>query len=135
MTFDASLYALLTANAGLTAAVATRIYPGIGAQDGAKPYVVFSVEDVTPQRDLAGNFMGLTRARVTVASFSTSDTDAKATADLVTAALDGFRGLMAGAGSKTLLQCESTGQTNATGEDDEDAGLFRFSESFSVMYR
>lgn len=49
-----AIYTILTENAGVSAAVGTRVYPQVAAQGAAFPFVVYVLQDNTPSDTKSG---------------------------------------------------------------------------------
>lgn len=81
------VFALLSADAGVAALVAKRIYPQIAPQPLTKPYVVYAVVSDEPLNSLQGDTSGLGSARVQIDCYATSYRDVQAVADAVDAVL------------------------------------------------
>ena len=94
MSIEAGLFAHLSAAAGVTALVGTRIYPNFqAAADTAKPYVTMQRVGQTPVNDLDGED-ALQNPRVQIDCWGTTALSARAVADAVRAALVGQHAAM-----------------------------------------
>lgn len=104
-TIEEGLYAKLAATAGVTSLVSTRIYPDATAQviNPATPYVSYSRVDGMPHHTMAAP-AGLRFARMQYMAHADTFAAAKAIAEAVLAALDGFAGT---AGTVTVGACLS----------------------------
>ena len=89
--------ALLTADAGVTALVGTKVWGGIAAQDIATPFVVFRKVSASRDEgmDPAGG-SGLVRAQIEVTCVAAEYEDLKALGEAVRVALAYERGTVAG---------------------------------------
>lgn len=103
MTLEEALYTHLSGYAGLTALVSTRIYPDEMPQGCAKPAVVYQRID-TPREYTHDGPAHLAHPRFQFTAWAlpsataSGSTTAKAVADQIRAALDGYTGTMGGAG-------------------------------------
>jgi hypothetical protein len=93
MTVEEGLYAYLSTFAGLTALVADRVYPQKKPQGNSFPQVSFFLVSEPRDHTLMGA-TGLPTARVQLDCWGLIYPDAKAVAEQVRLALDGYRGLM-----------------------------------------
>jgi hypothetical protein len=101
MKIEEALYAHLTANAGVLALVSTRVYPLVIPQDIALPAIAY--QRISGPRELAHDGpTGMARARIQITCQAATYTAAKAVAEAVRLALDGFRGPVA-ANSEVLV--------------------------------
>ncbi len=95
MTIESALYDRLAAAAGLTALVSTRIYPLQAPQGETAPYVVWQRIGGRRIGHLAGA-SGVALATFQVACYATTFLAARAVADQVRYALNGFNGTQTG---------------------------------------
>lgn len=95
MTPEEGLFAFLTADAGVSALVATRVYPNVAAQDASLPYIVYQ-RISTPRVGSHSGPSGLAHPRFQLTCADDSYSGAKALADSVRSALDGYIGMMGG---------------------------------------
>jgi hypothetical protein len=82
-----AIYAALTANAGLTALVGTRIYPDYGIQKPTLPYVVYTVLQTNPSPTKDGASK-LDTIRVQIDTWSDSFETAQTVSEQVRAVLE-----------------------------------------------
>jgi len=87
MSFQSDLYSAITAHAGLTALIGTRLYPNDAAQNATLPYIVY-YEFATPREQLMSCDIGISKPRIQYSVYGESYADALAVADALRAALD-----------------------------------------------
>lgn len=92
MTPGERVYALLSANAGVSAIVSTRIYPLIAPQTAAFPRVVYSSPSGQRAETLTGH--SASRVRMQIDAYATTYLGAQALADAIDAAFDTTAGLL-----------------------------------------
>ena len=102
MNLPASLYARLTAHAGLAALVGTRIYPYALPQTPTLPAITYQLTSEPTEHHQGEASSIIERANVRVQCWSVSWDGAFALAAQADAALDGFSGLLGGA---TGIRC------------------------------
>lgn len=88
---EKAVYAILSANAGVTALISTRIYPTVIPQDVALPAVAYQRISTRPLHT-QGNPATIARIRVQTTALATTYAQAKSVAAAVKAALNGYRG-------------------------------------------
>jgi len=106
MSAETQLYAALSAYAGLSALVSTRIYPDVLPERAAYPAVVFSRERTVPIRSISNHYFGADVAMQIgcwAASRSAADAVAVAVAAALTAAGLAEQGRTAGYDPETDL--------------------------------
>lgn len=111
MLIEEALYAKLTATAGVTNLVATRIYPLQAPQTDLDDYVTYERPSGAPYGQHSGP-SGLTWARMSYSCHSSRYANAKTAAKAIRDALDGFSGV---AGSVQIGHCIA--------EEDADIGF------------
>lgn len=94
-TIEEALRAILTANAGVTAIVSTRVYPVVIPQAATLPAVAYQRISATREHNLGGPG-GLTRVRFQLTMAAATYAAMKALANAVRVALDGYRGTVSG---------------------------------------
>lgn len=95
MTIEAAVYSRLSAVAGVTALVGTRIYPVQAPQTATKPYIVFRVVNESHEHHMAGA-AGLAAPRVQLDIYATTSLAAAQAGEAVRLALQGWRGVAGG---------------------------------------
>jgi hypothetical protein len=95
MSVNAALYSRLSAYAGLTALVATRIYPQLAEQGSAVPRVTIHEISVTPTHAMGAD-PDLIRTRMQVSSWDTTYDGARTVARQVGTALSRWSDVTAG---------------------------------------
>lgn len=95
MLIEEALYAKLTATAGVTSLVATRIYPLQAPQTDLDDYVTYERPSGAPYGQHSGP-SGLTWARLSYVCHSSRYANAKTAAKAIRDALDGFAGVVSG---------------------------------------
>lgn len=88
MSAETELYAALSGRAGLTALVATRIYPDAIPENTDLPAVVYVRAGTNPTYTLGGQ-LACEEARMAVTVWAATRTEAEAVADQVRLAIDG----------------------------------------------
>lgn len=84
------LHTRLASNPLVSGLVASRVYPVIAPQNAALPYIVYS-RNSTQNVNSASGYSGSAIAQITVSSWAKTYSGAKALADAVRAALNGWR--------------------------------------------
>jgi len=112
---EEALYSKLVSDAG----VSTRIYPNVVPQDIALPAVAY--QRISTVRDMAHDGpLGIAHVRFQLTISAASYTSARAVANAIRTALDGFSGLMGGVGGVTVeasfVENDSDGYNQAGGE-------------------
>ena len=115
MNIEEALYSKLVSDAG----VSTRIYPNVVPQDIALPAVAY--QRISTVRDMAHDGpLGIAHVRFQLTISAASYTSARAVANAIRTALDGFSGLMGGVGGVTVeasfVENDSDGYNQAGGE-------------------
>lgn len=94
---EAATYTVLSGDAGVSALVASRIYPVRAPQDATFPYVTFQlVSEADRLQSLAHAISGLVAKRMQVDCFSETYAECKSLADAVRLALDRYNGTSGG---------------------------------------
>ena len=88
---ETALYTRLAAFAGLTSLVSTRIYPGVTAQPPTYPFVVYQRISGPRIQKITGP-SGVAQARFQIDAWADTVLGARAVADQIRYALDGYRG-------------------------------------------
>lgn len=86
MGFQSDLYALLAANAGLTALIGTRLYPNEAPNDVGVPFVIY-YEFATPREQLMSNAIGVSKPRIQYSAYADTYADVLAVIDALRAAV------------------------------------------------
>ncbi len=130
MTILEAVHVHLSAQAGLTALVSTRIYTVGGDADPGGDYVVFGVDAMPIHQFTDGPTTATASLRILAASADNIEA-AELIAAQLTTALDQYSGTMGGAGGVVVKACwlEST-------EPDVDAeiDLFFTTQEFQMIY-
>lgn len=111
MTIEAAITKHLTENAGVASLAAGRVYPGHLPQKPTLPAIVMH-RISGPREHSHDGSSGLAHPRFQFDVWAGSHVKAKALAEAVRAAMDGFRGTMGGAGGVEVSGCFL--------EDDDD---------------
>lgn len=130
MSVAAAIFARLSTFPGLTALVATRVYPVEAPQETARPYVVFLTVSTQRLNHLGGP-SEVAQARVQIDAYATGYAAAVAIAAQIRAALEKLSGVWGGVvvlGALSLDARESY-------EDAANPPLYRISHDFSVWHR
>jgi hypothetical protein len=98
MTLEQALATRLAAYAGLTALVSARIYPLRLAQSPTLPAVTYQRISTVPVQALSASASVMIRTRLQVTSWATTYAGVQLVAAQVRACLDGFAGMLGGAG-------------------------------------
>ena len=93
MTIEEGLYSYLSTNVGVSALVSTRIYPGTLPQNWTAPAISFQRISGVRLRRLSGP-VGRATPRIQIDCWADSYSGAKALAEAVRSAMDGYAGLM-----------------------------------------
>lgn len=127
MTIESGLYRHLSADAGVSALVGTRIHKGIATQNQTRPYITLFPVSNPKLRSLTGP-SGLANPRIQIDSWGDTYASAKSVAEAVRKALDGFRGLMGSVRVRgSILQTDRYLY-------DDGAKLHRFSADFTFWH-
>lgn len=86
-----AIYGILSANAGVSALVSTRIFPDVAAQGTAFPFVVYNLQEITPS-DTKSGVSTLDEERYDIISVSTSYTEVISISEACRTALDRYSG-------------------------------------------
>lgn len=124
---EAALYSRLTGFAGLSALVSTRVYPATAPQDPTFPLIVYNRISGSRFESLAGS-SGLARPRFQFDVYATTYSSAKAVAEQIRLALQGFRGTVASVDIQAV---------NYNGDSDnyeEDSELYVVSLDFEIIH-
>jgi len=106
------VYALLAADTDVAALVSTRIYPESAPQNVTVPYITYEVSSVEHYHHMV-NSSGLKAATVMVDCFAATYIAARALAEKVRLALQGYTGTVTVGGASVVVQM-------ITLEDDSD---------------
>lgn len=128
MTMEASLFSYLSTNAGITAIIGTRVYPGIIPQSGVQPCIVYNKQSRTRQQLFCGTD-GLLSTRLEIDCYADSYIKSVALANAVTAALQDFSGNMAGTEVPRIFL------ENEIDLSDIEPGLYRQSQTWAMWHR
>jgi hypothetical protein len=123
----AAIYAILAANAGVTALVSTRIYKDEGLQNATYPCVVFYQSDGWSEETLTSS-SGIRYAEYEVMAFASTHIAAYNVAEAVRTALNRYNG---SAGGVTVLDIKVTGESS---EKDDNIGMFLKSIEILATY-
>ena len=110
MSAESQLYALLSADAGVTALISTRIYPDLVPELKTPPYIGYERVGTEPIVAISGAALGQI-ANMTLACWSATRVEAEAVADAVVAALAGSNFIHLTRGAEVD---EATGRLAAT---------------------
>ena len=88
MSLETKLYALLSADAGVTEIASTRIYPLVAPQEAALPHVVYTRVSSGREYSLSG-YSNLENPRMQIDCYGTTYAEAKALSEAVISALRG----------------------------------------------
>ena len=121
MNLDEALYARLSTYAGLIALTSTRIYPMELPQTPTLPAITYYRVNAPTEHVMGETISDIERATYRIQCWGATMTSARAVADQVIAALDGFKGLLGGA---LGVRCWIT-RTNSLDLDDPDTSWMR----------
>ncbi len=130
MTVEQALKTALAAHAGLLALIAGRVYPGRLPQTPTLPACTYQRID-TPTEQVMGEATVKRRPRMQITSLASTYDEAKAIAAQAVACLDGFSGLLGGAGG---VQCDCIILANEADLYDDEAGRWQIVTDFEVVY-
>jgi hypothetical protein len=105
---ESSIRSILTSDTDVSALVSTRVYPYMRQQGSVFPAIVYELDDTEPQQGLSG-FQSLTRCELTISQIAETYSGAKALADKVRSALNGYTGTSEGLAIKSLVHDNDTG--------------------------
>jgi len=118
MTIEEALYAHLVADSGVAAQIGNRLYPLVIPQDAALPAAAY--QRISGPRVLAHDgTLGLADARMQFTSHAETYSDAKALARAIRESVDGYRGVMGGAGGVMVQGCSVENETDSYGPAGE----------------
>ena len=86
-----AIYGILSGNAGVTALVSTRIFPDVAAQGTAFPFVVYNLQEITPN-DTKSGVSTLDEERYDIIAVSTSYSEVISISEVCRTALDRYSG-------------------------------------------
>jgi len=95
MGLDADIYAYLVGQAGITNLVSTRVYPNVLPQNSAYPSITYSRVSDNPVRAMSAD-ASVKQSRYQFDAWGTSAESARALADQIISALNGYVGSMNG---------------------------------------
>lgn len=119
----------LSADAGVSALVADRIYPVILPQKPTYPAITFGKVSGLRAPNLSGP-SGLARPRISISSWGLTYKSAKDVATAVRQAMDGFSGLM---GSVRVKSVTIDNEFDLF-EDDDNVNVFRTLQDFFISH-
>lgn len=128
MSLETALYSRLSAYAGLNALVGARIYPMMLPQAPTFPAVTYFRVSTVPTQVFSAPASDQLRVRMQVSAWAMSYDGAHAVADQIVAALDGWYGLLGGAGGTV---CAIT-LTNQVDLREPDTGRYQVPCDFEV---
>lgn len=128
MMVEKAVYALLSGAAGLVALVSARIYPVIVSQGEPLPAVIYLVVSKQSEHCM-GLDSNLTRARVQVTAFASTQTSARSVADAIKSAMSRKRGTYGGVSVDDVLF------DNETSFYSPDALAYQINQDFTIFYR
>jgi hypothetical protein len=105
---EASIRSILTADSDVTDLVSTRVYPYMRQQGSVFPAIVYELDNTEPQQGLGG-FQSLTRCELSISQIAETYSGAKALADKVRTALNGYTGTSEGVAIKSLVHDNDIG--------------------------
>lgn len=143
MTLEQGLHAFLASRSGVSTLVSTRIYPVILPQAPRYPAITYNRVSRDTEHHLLGP-VGRDVARISINSWASTYAGAKALADTVRLALDGYRGPFLSLASPAVL-ITTVGATHLDNEIDlyeEDAedpatqkkGIFRVLQDYFISH-
>ena len=127
MNIEDGLFYYLTHNVGVSAIVASRVYPLVMAQKTTLPAITYQTPALKPDRNLAGN-TGRMTATIQLNAWAETYTAVKALAKALRSALNDYSGAM---GSDTV---QRSGVQSETDGWDEETGFFRVSMQITIVY-
>lgn len=129
MSTGKAIYGILSANAGVTALVSTRIYPDMATQDTAFPFVVYQIEGTTPS-DTKDGASKMDMVDFAVMAYAKSYTNAQDIASACRTALDRYSGSMQGVTVDSItFKDQQSGQMNA------DEKVFAVMQAYSLRQK
>lgn len=126
---EKAVYAILKAASGVAALVATRIHPLTAPQSETVPFITYQRISAERTRDTRGP-TGRARTRLQVDGYAATYPEAKALANAVRQALDGWRGTAA---SVRVWSAALESDVDFY-EDTVDPKLFRVSMDFIITH-
>lgn len=125
---EAGIYSRLTAHAGTSALVSTRVYPVQAPQNPTYPYIVYTRTDTSPVSSLIEDTT-LNSSFVSIDCFASSFSGVKSLSLQVISALKRYHGTSGGVVIEdAFLRGESHGY-------DPDLDIYQIALSFEVFYR
>ena len=129
MSAGKAIYGILSANAGVTALVSTRIYPDIATQDTAFPFVVYQIEGTAPS-DTKDGVSKLDMVDFAVMAYAKTYTNAQDIASACRTALDRYSGTVNGISVDSIIfKDQQSGQMNA------DEHVFAVMQAYSLRQK
>lgn len=133
MSIDIGLYAYLSAQASITALVATRIYPGQAPENATKPYIVLHVRTERRFPSVSGP-SGMVRRRLQTNIMASSQLSARAVFDALRDRLDGFRNGLMGAENVLSVNLEDFRPQVTPPTTGADPGVWEMQADWIVLY-
>jgi len=132
ITIEEGLTAHLKANAGLTALISTRVYPGFISQTSTLPCLTYQ-RISTPRiitHDTSGA-SGTAHPRFQFDAWAETNTSAKAIIDAVRAALNGYKGTM---GTVNLVTVQASLTDDERYEYSPEVKIHRYSADYIIWH-
>ena len=123
-----TVYAMLAADATLTALVSTKIYPVIAPQNVASPFVVYSIASAIPT-NTKDRISEVDTMRVQIDCYARTYSQVEAIASAARLAIDGQTGTKAG------IYVDGVAYENEQDLIDEDVDLYRKSLDFFIRIK
>lgn len=127
MNIEDGLYDYLKNNVGVSAIVASRIFPLVMAQKTTLPAITYQTSSLKPDRNMGGN-TGRMTATIQLNAWAETYTEVKSLAEALRSALNDYSGAM---GSDTIRR---SGVESETDGWDEETGFFRVSMQITIIY-
>jgi hypothetical protein len=132
MSIERALYARLTGAAAVSAIIGTRLFPNFAPLGTAAPFAIYNRVSANRIRSLTQR-SGLAMVRMQVDCMAETYAGARALADVVRQALDGFRG-EAGSPPVMIESCSLQSDQDLY-EDAAEPPLHRVSMDFMLTHR
>lgn len=131
MNVKEAIYSILTADAGISAIVGTKVYPSVAPSSAVAPFVVYSVISNAPIQTMAGSVS--TKYRI---QFSCFAFDSKTNTSVVSA----LHALMnnkrfRGAGFEMVAYEENEIESDSYPQDGSEQAVFQSNVDYMVWFR